>query len=227
MRDGVLERLTGDPTAWATIVRHLVPIAGVLLAGWSALETLVALFLDAWSVLLGLAGVAAAATMRGFVHERMDVLDRVNVVAGAACLFVVLGALLGFAVLVPATMLLGVVARDGAADLWTLARTPGLYASFASMLACQVPRAWTLVSELDDAEARRIVEPQVGFVLVRVILVGAAGLVLGVLPSGASLVAGLIVAQIVLATTEIWSDRLRHALAARASARSQSRTRAR
>jgi hypothetical protein len=140
MKGALLERLTGNPTAWATILRHLVPIVGVVLFGWSALESLVALFLDAWSVLLCLAAVAATWTMRNFVREDMDVADRANVVAGGLCLFAVVGALLGFAIAVPASMLLAAVAGDEAATLREMIGSRSLPSSFATMLAFQVPR---------------------------------------------------------------------------------------
>jgi hypothetical protein len=215
VKDVLLERLTGEPSAWATIVRHLVPIVGVLLLDWSALETLVALFLDAWSVVLCLAAVAATFVMRGFVFEEMDLADWANVVTGGLVLFVLVGALLGFALAVPASMLLGVVAGHDGAALWSLLQAPGLYATFASMLAFQVPRYWSMATRLDDAAARRVVELEVGFVLVRSIWIAMAGLAFGVLPAGASVLGALIVAQLVLALTEILSDRMLLAIAAR------------
>lgn len=208
MKDVLLERLTGDPTAWATIVRHLAPVAGVLLFDWSALETLVSLFLDAWSVVLCLAAVAATFVMRGFVFDEMDLADWANVVTGGLVLFVIVGAILGFALAVPASMLLGVVAGHDGAGLWTLLRAPGLYATFAGMLAFQAPRYWSMVTRLDEAAARRMVELEVGFVLVRSIWIAMAGLVFGALPAGAAVLGALIVAQIVLALTEILSDRM-------------------
>jgi hypothetical protein len=214
MRDVLLERVTGDPTAWATILRHLVPIVGVVLFGWSALESLVALFLDAWSVLLCLAAVAATWTMRNFVHDDMDLADWANLLTGGACLFAVIGGLLGFAVAVPASMLLVAVARDEARSLWEMLRSPSLLSSFATMLAFQVPRWWSVATRFGEARARRVVELEVGFVLVRTVWIGMAGIAFAVLPGGAAALGALVAAQTVLAVTEILSDRVLHGLAA-------------
>lgn len=214
MKGALLERLTGDPTAWVTILRHLVPIAGVLLFGWSALESLVALFLDAWSVVLCLAAVAATWTMRNFVHEDMDVADWANLVTGGVCLFAVVGALLGFAIAVPASMLLATVAGDEAASLREMLRSRSLLSSFATMLAFQVPRWWALSARAAEADARRVVELEVGFVLVRTVWIGMAGVAFAILPAGTSVLGALIGAQTVLALTEILSDRILHGLAA-------------
>jgi len=214
MKDVLLERVTGDPTAWATILRHLVPIVGVLLFGWSALQSLVALFLDAWSVLLCLAAVAATWSMRGFVHDDMDLADWANLLTGGAALFAVIGGLLGFAIAVPATMLLGAVAHDETETLWQMLRSPSLLSSLATMLAFQVPRWWALSTRADEAHARRVVELEVGFVLVRTVWIGMAGLAFAVLPAGAAVLGALVAAQTVLAVTEILSDRMLLGLAA-------------
>ncbi|MBM4243210.1 MAG: hypothetical protein FJ148_05255 [Deltaproteobacteria bacterium] len=210
MKDVLLERVTGDPTAWAMILRHLVPIVGVLLFGWSALQSLVALFLDAWSVLLCLAAVAATWSMRGFVHDDMDLADWANLVTGGAVLFAFIGGLLGFAIAVPATMLLGAVAHDEAETLWQMLRSTSLLSSLATMLAFQVPRWWALSTRADEAHARRVVELEVGFVLVlvRTVWTGMAGLAFAVLPAGAAVLGALVAAQTVLAVTEILSDRM-------------------
>jgi len=217
MREALRERLAGDPAAWATMLRHLVPIVGVLLLDWSALEALVSLFLDAWTVVLCLAAVAATFVVRGFVFDDMDLADWANVVAGGLALFAVVGALLGFALAVPAGMLLGVVAGHDGDDLRSLLDAPGLYTTFAGMLAFQVPRFWSIVTRLDEASARRIVELEVGFVLVRGILVAIAGLAFGALPPGASVLGALVAAQAVLALTEIVSDHLLLAIGARSA----------
>ncbi|MEW6270404.1 MAG: hypothetical protein AB1689_14030 [Thermodesulfobacteriota bacterium] len=209
---GLRERLARDPSAWATIVRHLVPIAGVLFAGWSALEALAALFLDALSVLLCIAAVASTFVVTGLAHDEQDLLDRLDLLAGGVVIFLIVGGLLAFAIAVPGFLLWGSALRGGSGELWQLARGPSLQATFASMLACQVPRYWTLVTRFDAQSARRIVEPEVGFVLLRMILVGGAGILIGALPERASLLGALVAAQAVLASTEIMSDRVVAAL---------------
>lgn len=214
MQGALLERLTGDPTAGATILRHLVPIVAVVLFGWSALESLVALFLDAWSVLLCLSAVAATWMMRNFVHEDVDIADWANLVTGGVCLFAVVGALLGFAIAVPASMLLATVAGDEAASLREMLRSRSLLSSFATMLAFQVPRWWALSVHAAERDARRVVELEVGFVLVRTVWIGMAGVAFAILPAGASVLGALIAAQTVLALTEIFSDRILLGLAA-------------
>jgi hypothetical protein len=200
------ERLSGDPTAWATVLRHALPVVFVLLAGWSALEVLVSLVLDAASVLACASAVASTLAVRSFAHDEQDWIDRLNVVAGGVVLFAVVTALLLFAIGVPAAMVWLAALRGNEADLARLARDPWLQASFAGMLACQVPRWLSAVRTLDDASARRALAPEVGFVLLRFVLIGGAAAVLGLLPAGAALVGTLVVVQGVLAVTEVFAD---------------------
>jgi hypothetical protein len=207
------ERLARDPVAWATVVRHLVPIAGVLFAGWSALEALAALFLDALSVLMCLAAVASTFAVGVFTHDDQDLVDRLNVLAGGVVIFLVVSGLLAFALAVPGFMLWSSALRASGDELWEMARGASLQATFASMLAFQVPRYWSLVTRFDAESARRIVEPEVGFVLLRMVLVGGAGVLVGALPAEASVLGALVAAQAVLAVTEILSDRYLAALA--------------
>jgi hypothetical protein len=205
-RGTLRDRLAGDPTAWATLLRHAVPVVFVFVAGWSALETLVSLLLDAASVLLCLAAVASTIAVRSLAHDEQDLRDRLDLVAGGVVVFAVIAFLLLFALAVPAAAVWVAALRGNEPDLLRIARDPSLHASFAGMLAFQVPRYLELVRTLDAGSARRVVAPEVGFVLARFVLVGGAAGLLALLPAGAALVGTLIVVQGVLAATEILAD---------------------
>jgi len=201
----VRERLS-DPTAWATILRHAVPVFGVLVAGWSALETLVSLVLDAVSVLACAAAIGSTLAVRSFAHDRQGWIDRANLVAGGVVIFVLVTALLLFAIGVPAAALWLVALRGNEDELWRLAGDPWLQASFAAMVACQIPRWLAAVRTLDAETARRALAPEVGYVLVRFVVVASAAGALALLPPRLALLGALVVVQGVLAGTELLAD---------------------
>lgn len=208
------ERLRHDPSAWATILRHAIPIAGVIYFGWSALEALVLLVLDAWSVLLCLAGVGTTFVVRDMIHDEMGFIDRANLLVGGFLAFLLVGALLGFALGVPAAMLLSTVAGGDGDQLLAVVADRTLLATFAGMLLFQLPRYRGLVARFDSAAARDIVQPQVGFVLIRMALIASAGMAFRILPARAAQLAALVVAQAMLALSEIVADRLLTSLGA-------------
>jgi len=220
----IRDRLKDDPTAWATVARHALPVAMVVGAGWSALETLVAMLLDATSVLACAAAVASTVTTRSFAHRGQGPLDRLSLVAGGAVIFAIVTALLLFAAAVPMAGVWLAALRGRESALVALVDDPWLQASFAGMLAAQVPRYAFLVRTPDVQSARRVVEAEVGFVLLRLVLIGGAAGLLGLLPAGWALLATLVLVQTVLAATEILADgQLAGLLAARAPGDRQAR----
>jgi hypothetical protein len=195
------------------VLRYALPVLGVLLLGWSALETLAALFLNSLSTLLVCAAVGTYFVTGELAHDDMDVLDRVNLVVGGVCIFVLVAGLLAFALAVPSAFVWVHVFESGGVRPAELLQHPALLRAFALMLAFQVPHFLRLIGT-DSASARRVVMPEVGFVLLQVIGIAMVSGVVALLPGRVILVTVLILAQGVLAWTELDRDRHLKALLA-------------
>jgi hypothetical protein len=200
--------LARQPRVWASLARHAIPVAGILLLGWSPVESIVSVFLGGLSALYCLAGIAAYFVLGLYAREEQDWLDRVNSFVGGLMLFAFVAALLTFTVGVLAFMLWVNVFRVADLDLRALASQRSLWLGFAGMLLCQVPRFVGFVAAHDAESARGPVQAEIGFQLRRLALITLVCGFLVLLPGRAALIAAVILTQGTLAAIEIRGDRL-------------------
>ena len=174
VRDELLTRLH-DPRAIPILARHAIPVVGVFVLGWSVLETVASLLLDALSTLwlVGAAGCYFAA--KQFDYGETGLVAKLQLWAGVLGSFAVVAGVLTFAVAVPAFFLLPLV-QSAHVDAWTLVTTGWLPRAFGGMVLCQIP---AFVTRVREAEASKVapekmgMDAEVGFVLHRIVMVAS------------------------------------------------------
>jgi hypothetical protein len=195
------------PPLWAAILRHAIPVAGVLFLGWHPLDFLLFIFLETWLFITLRAGVEATFN-RSFGPVPQTVAGKVGQLIGlTAMVGVVLAGVLG---------LLAIVVRQFAfgdaewqhfveAAVW---RTPVFKLGLALLLVEQV---WDAArfgiriaplpapTEADDRQLQRVV--------LRVTFLAVAAFAAGLIPpsaaAGKSLVIAMAVAMVLL---EAWPE---------------------
>lgn len=206
-RATLLERLR-DPRAIPILARHSIPVAGVFVFGWSALETIAALVLDALSTLWLVGAVGSYFAARELDTGEGGLLNALHFWAAVLGVFLVIAAILTFAAAIPAAFFLP-LAEGAEIDPWTLLSSGWLARAFALMVACQIPTFVQRVRSLAAsglAPEKMGMDAEVGFVLHRIAVL--AGI------SGALAIFGryalhllVLVAQVFGAVSEIMRDR--------------------
>lgn len=206
-RTALLRRVT-DPRAVPILMRHAIPVVGVFLFGWSVLETIAALLLDALSTLWMVAGMGAYLAVKDTTTSNATGgRARLRFWANVVIAFAFVAAILSLFVVVPAFFLLPLV-QSAHLDPWSIVTSGWLPRVFAAMLACQLPG---LVGRLRDAHAAGIapekmgMKEEVGFVAHRTVMLGVLASMLAVFGPYA-LHALVIVAQVFGAGSEIMRD---------------------
>lgn len=206
-RDLFFARLK-DPRAVPILARNAIPVIGVFVFGWSVMETLAALFLDALSTLWVVGAVASYFGAKQFDYGETGVLDALHFWAGVLGIFLFAAAILTFALAVPMAMLLPLAMRADV-DPWTLVASGWLPRAFGLMVACQIP---SFAQRIRAAQASGLppeklgLEGEIGFLLHRSVILTAIGSSLAVFGAYA-LHLLVIVAQAVSAVSEIMRDR--------------------
>ena len=207
MRAELLDRVT-DPRAVPILMRHAIPVIGVFVFGWSVLETIAALLMDALSMLWMVAGMGAYLAVRDTTKSQPGIVGVVDFWVKVFMTFLLVGGLLSLFVIVPAMFLMPLV-QSARLDPMEIVTSGWLPRAFAAMLVCQLPG---LVARVRDAEAAGLapekmgMDKEVGFVAHRTVLLGAFSSMLAIFgPYALHLL--VIVAQIFGAASEIMRDR--------------------
>jgi hypothetical protein len=195
----------GQPQAWFAIARHTIPILGVVFLGWSAAQSLLAIFFDSLTALYCLAAIAAYFIARETVPVIVGWTDRVRLAWTALFAWGFGAALLTFAVGVLFFFMWAILlGRDLA--LGGLLGSSWLWRSLGMMAAFQMPRFLQIVRDCDQESARRGVQRTVPALLIRLALIVSACRFIDWLPDRIALVAGLGVAQSVLLVLDLFGD---------------------
>ncbi len=206
LRATFLERLT-DPRAVPILARHAIPVIGVFVFGWSVLETIAALFLDALSSLWAVGGVAAYFAAKQFDYGESGLIPALNFWAAVFGTFVFAAGLFTFTIGVPAFMLLPLV-QGADLDPWTLVTSGWLPRAFGLMVACQVPGVLQRVraAEASGVRPEKIgMDAETGFLLHRTVMLAMIGSMLAVFGAYALRLL-VVVGQIFGACAEIMRD---------------------
>lgn len=208
LRAEFFDRVT-DARAVPILARHAIPVIGVLLFGWSVLEVIAALLLDAVSTLWTVGAVGSYFAVKQFHHDTEDpIRNALHFWAGVLGTFLFIAGLLSIFVVVPASMMLPLL-QGADLDPMELITSGWLPRAFALMLACQLPG---LVQRIRSLQASGVapekmgMDAEVGFVVHRVIVLGMVSSFLAIFGAYA-LHALVIVAQAFGAGTEIMRDR--------------------
>jgi hypothetical protein len=207
LRAVFLERVT-DPRAVPILARHAIPVIGVFVFGWSVLETIAALFLDALSTLWMVGAMGSYFAAQQFDQSgETGLMASLHFWAGVFGTFLVIAGLLSFFVAVPAFFLLPLV-QSANLDPTTLFTSGWLPRAFALMVACQLPG---FVQRVRAAEAAGTapeqmgMDAEVGFVAHRTVLLAMLASMLAIFGPYALHVL-VIVAQVLGAGSEIMRD---------------------
>jgi hypothetical protein len=208
LRAELLDRVT-DPRAVPILARHAIPVIGVFVFGWSVLETIAALLMDALSALWMVAGMGSYLAVRDTTKApTTGVKGVLRFWASVFLTFLFVGGLLSLFVVVPAMFLLPLV-QGAHLDPMAVVASGWLPRAFAAMLVCQLPG---LVGRVRDAEAAGIapdrmgMDKEVGFVAHRTVMLAVFSSVLAIFGPYALHVL-VIVAQVFGAGSEIMRDR--------------------
>ena len=188
----------------AIVARHSIPLFGVFVLGWSPLEVIAALFLDSLSVLARAAGVGTYYNTSPFAYDDQGLIDRFNLIIGSLVAFLIVFGLMAFALGVLGFFVWGYVLHPSGIDLSELVSDRSLAVGFGAMLTCQLPGLVQFIRAHDEESARKVVAPEVGFILRRVAVIAGACSVLGILPGEIALGAAVVIVQMVLAASEIF-----------------------
>jgi hypothetical protein len=196
-----------DPRAVPILARHAIPVIGVFVLGWSVLETIAALFLDALSTLWLVGAMGAYFAAKELDYGETGIIAGLQFWAGVFGVFVVIAGILTFAIGVPAMFLLPLLDQADVHPL-TLLTSGWLPRAFGLMVACQIPG---LVQRVRHFEAAGVapekmgMDAETGFVLHRTVMLAVMATMLAVLGRFALPVL-VIVAQTFGALTEIMRD---------------------
>jgi hypothetical protein len=184
-------------------------VIGVFVLGWSVLETVAALLLDALSTLWAVAGMGAYLGVRDTTHAReTGVSAALRFWASVVLTWAFVGGILSLFVLVPGFFLVPLV-QSARLDPMSLVTSGWLPRAFAAMLACQLPG---VVGRVRAAEAAGIapekmgMDKEVGFIAHRTVLLGVLASMLAIFGPYALHVL-VLVAQAFGAGAEIMRDR--------------------
>lgn len=197
-----------DPRALPILLRHAIPVIGVLVFDWSPLEVVAVLVLDAVSTLWLVGATASYVAAKTLDTDQPGLLGRLHFWGGVLGLFLVVAALLTFMVAVPAAFLLPLA---GMADLdpWALVADGWAPRVFAAMVVFQLPsfarRVHALAASGVQPEKMGL-DAEVGFVVHRIVILAAISTTL-LLFGPYALHVLVIVAQAFGAVTEIMRDR--------------------
>jgi hypothetical protein len=206
LRAGFLRRLA-DPRAVPILARHAIPVIGVFVLGWSVLETIAAVFLDALSSLWLVGAMASFFAAKQFDDGERGVVPTLQFWAGVLGIFVFAAGILTFAVAVPAFMLLPLVQRADV-DPRALLTSGWLPRAFGLMVLCQIPGFVQRVRHLDAtgvAPEKMGMDLETGFVLHRTVMLAAMASMLAIFGAYA-LHLTVILAQALGAASEIMRD---------------------
>jgi hypothetical protein len=196
-----------DPRAIPILARHMIPVIGVFVFGWSVLETVASLVLDALSTLWLVGAMASYFAAKQFDYGETGVMHALHFWAGVLGTFIVIAALLTFALAVPASFLLTLV-DSAAVDPRTLLTSGWLPRAFGFMVLCQIPSFLQRVRALQSAAIppeKMGMDAETGFVLHRTIMLALTASMLAIFGPYA-LHALVIVAQALGAGSEIMRD---------------------
>lgn len=181
---------------WSVIARHLLPVIGVALAGWSALESVAVIVLDGVSSLWCVAAIASVfVTQEELGSEQGDFMRTLN--AFVAFLFV--AGILTFAAGILACFILVHAFLDTGDELVALASDSKLWIAFVFLVLAQVPRFLETITSETPKSAKPLVQGETGFQLLRLALIAGLSEVLVVFSGRAAQIGMLVVAQGVLA----------------------------
>lgn len=195
-----------EPRTWGILARHMIPVAGVALLGWSGVQAISVVALDTLAGLWCLVAVASVLAARE--HWWGAEKDLYNTVVGGAVVFVFVAGLMTFMVGVLVFVLGGPVLARADLDPRELLVDGWVYWAFGVLLVLQVPHFLTLSAGISGTTAKSLLEPRVGYLLRRLILVGIACSSLAFLWGRVALIGALVVTQLVLAAHEVFGDRL-------------------
>jgi hypothetical protein len=171
-----------DPRAIPILLRHAIPVIGVFVLGWSVLETLGALFLDALSTLWLIAAMASYFAAKQFDYGETGVTHAFEFWAGVFGIFLFGAGLMTFTIGVLAFMLLPLV-QLADVDPQTLLTSGWLPRAFGMMVVCQIP---SFVQRVRWLEAQEIppekmgMDAETGFALHRTAVLAAIGSMLAI-----------------------------------------------
>jgi hypothetical protein len=207
LRAELFSRLA-DPRAIPILLRHAIPVIGVFVFGWSPLETVAALVLDAVSTLWMVGATGSYFAAKDLDHGEPGLSPALHFWAGFLGLFLFVAGLLTFAVLVPAAFLLPLVSMADV-DPWELVQNGWVARVFAFIILCQVPSFVQRIRALQAsglAPEKMGMDAEVGFVLHRMATLAGMSTMLALFGPYALHVL-VIVAQAFGAGTEIMRDR--------------------
>ncbi len=195
-----------EPRTWGIVARHMVPVAGVVMLGWSGIQAISVVALD---TLAGLWGVVAVASILA-AREKYDAdaRDLYEAIITGLLVFGIVAGLLTFAVAVVAFVLAGSVLARADLDPSELLEQGWVFYAFGGLLVLHAPHTITILATTTGKTAKSVLEPRVGFLLRRLILAGMACSFLSVLWGRAAVFGALVVSQLVLAAHEVFGDRL-------------------
>ena len=195
-----------EPRTWGILARHMVPVAGVLMLGWSGIQAISLVALDTLAGLWCIVAVASVLVAREQWWEPGK--DLYSAVVGGSFVFAVVAGLMTFMVGVVAFVLGGDVLGRAALDPRELLQDGWVFWAFGGLLAMQVPHFLTLSAQITEQTAKSLLEPRVGYLLRRLILAGLACSFLAFLWGKFALVGALLVTQVVLAAHEVFGETL-------------------
>jgi len=206
LRATFLDRLR-DPRAIPILARHCIPIIGVFVFGWSVLETVASLFLDALSTLWLVGAMASYFSAKQFDYGETGLLNALHFWAGVFGTFIVIAGILTFAIGVPVFFLLPLV-QSAHIDPQTLLTSGWLPRAFAFMVLCQIPNFVQRIRTLESAALapeQMGMDAETGFVLHRTVMLAVMASMLAIFGPYALHVL-VILAQALGAGSEIMRD---------------------
>jgi len=207
LRDGLAWRAAlRAPRTWGIVARHMIPVAGVALLGWSGVQAISVVALDTLAGLWCVVAVASVLVARE--HWWGTEKDLYNAIVGGTVVFAFVAGLMTFMVAVLVFVLGGPVLARADLDPRELLVDGWVYWAFGGLLLLQLPHFLELSAGISGATAKSLLEPRVGYLLRRLILVGLACSFLGLLWGRGALIGALVVTQLVLAAHEVFGDRL-------------------
>ena len=207
LRATFLQRLV-DPRSVPILARHAIPVIGVFVFGWSVLEAIAAVFLDALSSLWVVGATASYFTAKQFDYGERGVVPALQFWAGVFGIFVFAAGIFTFALAVPAAMLLPLV-QAASVDPRTLLTTGWLPRAFGLMVLCQIPGFVQRVRHLESSgvhPAKMGMDGETGFILHRTVMLTAMASMLAFFGAYALHVT-VVLAQALGAGSEILRDR--------------------
>lgn len=198
-----------EPRTWGIVARHMVPVAGVVMLGWSGIQAISVIALDTIAGLWAVVAVASILVSREQYWGKQK--DLTSAIVSGVLVFAFVAGLLTFAVGVVVFVLGGSILERADFDPHELIEGGWIFYAFGGCLVLHTPHAIAMLATTTEATAKSVFEPRVGFLFRRFLLAGLACSFLSILWGRAALFGALVVSQLVLAAHEVFGDRL-HAI---------------